>query len=179
MKNGVFWDVTPCGSCRSCSNIPEDAILHSHCCENLNSYMHLFSSVLRGRVIHLHITLFILSLLEHHGTIFVRMAHFYSAFFKNDYHFQNLMNNIANNHLAESWAFAYSHVPFYHLGNELIFYLASSMSHNFLIVTDEYCRVATYFYRSQFGDIPRNPAWEGTGVEWRYGEVKSARVKVL
>jgi hypothetical protein len=30
MKNGVFWDV----------NIPEDAILLSHCRENLKSYMY-------------------------------------------------------------------------------------------------------------------------------------------
>jgi hypothetical protein len=34
MKNGVFWDVTPCGSC----NIPKDTILHSHHRENLKSY---------------------------------------------------------------------------------------------------------------------------------------------
>jgi hypothetical protein len=34
MKNGVFWDVTPCGSC----NIQEDTILHSHRRENLKSY---------------------------------------------------------------------------------------------------------------------------------------------
>jgi hypothetical protein len=31
MKNGVFWDVTPCG-------IPEDTILHSQRRENLKSY---------------------------------------------------------------------------------------------------------------------------------------------
>jgi hypothetical protein len=31
MKNGAFWDVTPCG------NIPEDTILHSHRDENLRS----------------------------------------------------------------------------------------------------------------------------------------------
>jgi hypothetical protein len=34
LKNGVFWDVTPCGSC----NIPEDTILHSYRRENLKSY---------------------------------------------------------------------------------------------------------------------------------------------
>jgi hypothetical protein len=35
VKNGVFWDVTPCGSCK---NIPEDTILHSYRRENLQSY---------------------------------------------------------------------------------------------------------------------------------------------
>jgi hypothetical protein len=34
LKNGVFWVVTPCGSC----NTPEDTILHSHRRENLKSY---------------------------------------------------------------------------------------------------------------------------------------------
>jgi hypothetical protein len=29
MKNGVFWDVTPCGSCKNTRrNIPEDTILN-------------------------------------------------------------------------------------------------------------------------------------------------------
>jgi hypothetical protein len=36
MQNGVFVDVTPCGSCK---NIPEDTILHSHRRENLKSYI--------------------------------------------------------------------------------------------------------------------------------------------
>jgi hypothetical protein len=36
MKNGVFWNVTPCGSCK---NITEDAILHSHRREKLKSYI--------------------------------------------------------------------------------------------------------------------------------------------
>jgi hypothetical protein len=35
-KNGVFWDVTSCGSCK---NLPEDTIRHSHCRENLKSYI--------------------------------------------------------------------------------------------------------------------------------------------
>jgi hypothetical protein len=43
MKNGVFWDVTPCGSCKiptraTRRNIPEDVIIHSHRRENLKSY---------------------------------------------------------------------------------------------------------------------------------------------
>jgi hypothetical protein len=51
MKNGVFWVVTPCGSCQNRRfggmsvltrttrrNIPEDTILHSHRRENLKSY---------------------------------------------------------------------------------------------------------------------------------------------
>jgi hypothetical protein len=38
MKNGVFWVVTPCGSCKN----PEDTILHSHRRENLKSYLLLF-----------------------------------------------------------------------------------------------------------------------------------------
>jgi hypothetical protein len=43
MKNSVFWDVTPCGSCKvltraTLHNIPEDAILHSHFRETLKSY---------------------------------------------------------------------------------------------------------------------------------------------
>jgi hypothetical protein len=44
LKNGVFWDVTPWGSCKALTratwrNIPEDTILHSHRCENLKSYI--------------------------------------------------------------------------------------------------------------------------------------------
>jgi hypothetical protein len=35
LKNGVFWVVTPCGSCKN----PEDTILHSHRRENLKSYI--------------------------------------------------------------------------------------------------------------------------------------------
>jgi hypothetical protein len=35
-KYGVFWDVTPCGSCKN--DIPEDTILYSHRRENLKSY---------------------------------------------------------------------------------------------------------------------------------------------
>jgi hypothetical protein len=38
LKNGVFWDVTPCGSCKNRRNIPEDTILHSHGRENLKYY---------------------------------------------------------------------------------------------------------------------------------------------
>jgi hypothetical protein len=51
MKNGVFWDVTPRGSCNNrrfggmsvfpkatWHNILEDGILHSHYRENLKSY---------------------------------------------------------------------------------------------------------------------------------------------
>jgi hypothetical protein len=78
MKNGVFWDVTPCGSVRRLlvtasllpsspilltlmkealrsskmsilprgtqRNIPEDTILHSHCRENLKSYIEEYIS---------------------------------------------------------------------------------------------------------------------------------------
>jgi hypothetical protein len=36
IKNGVFWVVTPCGSCKNRN--PEDTILHSHRRENLKSY---------------------------------------------------------------------------------------------------------------------------------------------
>jgi hypothetical protein len=52
MKNGVFWVVTPCGSCKNRRfggtsaltratrrNKPEDTILHSHRRENLKSYI--------------------------------------------------------------------------------------------------------------------------------------------
>jgi hypothetical protein len=52
MKNAVFWDDMPCGSCKdrhfggmsvlteaTWRNIPENGILHSHHCENLKSYM--------------------------------------------------------------------------------------------------------------------------------------------
>jgi hypothetical protein len=35
VKNGVFWVVTPCGTCKN----PEDTILHSHRRENLKSYI--------------------------------------------------------------------------------------------------------------------------------------------
>jgi hypothetical protein len=43
MKNGVFWDVTSCGSYKNLTratrrNIPEDAIFHSHLRENLKSF---------------------------------------------------------------------------------------------------------------------------------------------
>jgi hypothetical protein len=54
VKNGVFWDVRPCGSCKNRylegtsvlaratrRNIPEDGILHSHRPENLKSYIAL------------------------------------------------------------------------------------------------------------------------------------------
>jgi hypothetical protein len=43
MKNGVFWVVPPCGSCKNLlttatrGNNPEDVILHSHRHENLDS----------------------------------------------------------------------------------------------------------------------------------------------
>jgi hypothetical protein len=57
LKNTVFWDVAPCRSCvnrrfggtsvhtRSTErHIPEDGILHSHRCENLESYnIYLFT----------------------------------------------------------------------------------------------------------------------------------------
>jgi hypothetical protein len=43
LKNGVFWAVTPCGSCvltrATRRNNPEDTILHSHRRENLKSYI--------------------------------------------------------------------------------------------------------------------------------------------
>jgi hypothetical protein len=51
LKNGVFWDITPCGSCKrrfggtsvltraTRRNIPEDDILHTHRRENLRSYI--------------------------------------------------------------------------------------------------------------------------------------------
>jgi hypothetical protein len=51
VKNAIFWDVMPCGSCNNrhfihsseisvltratWHNIPEDSIVHSHRCENL------------------------------------------------------------------------------------------------------------------------------------------------
>jgi hypothetical protein len=51
-KSIVFWDVTPCGSCKNrrssemsvltrttLRNIPEDVIHHSHRRENLKSYI--------------------------------------------------------------------------------------------------------------------------------------------
>jgi hypothetical protein len=38
MKNGAFWVVTPCGSCKN----REDNILHSHRRENLKSYTTFF-----------------------------------------------------------------------------------------------------------------------------------------
>jgi hypothetical protein len=37
LKNAVFWDVALCSSC--VNRISEDSILHSHRCENLNSYI--------------------------------------------------------------------------------------------------------------------------------------------
>jgi hypothetical protein len=40
-KNGVFWDVMPCGSCATRATwhkIPEDTILHGYRRENLKSY---------------------------------------------------------------------------------------------------------------------------------------------
>jgi hypothetical protein len=51
LKNGVFWDFTPCGSCKNRRfrgrvtrhNIPEDAILHCHHCENLKSYIYFLA----------------------------------------------------------------------------------------------------------------------------------------
>jgi hypothetical protein len=42
MKNAVCWDITPCGSVLTRAtrrNIPEDAIPHSHCRENLKPYI--------------------------------------------------------------------------------------------------------------------------------------------
>jgi hypothetical protein len=66
IKNAVFWDVAPCRSCVSWRfggtfrlhlqgrkirergstwcHIPEDGILHSHCLENLKSYILLYNS---------------------------------------------------------------------------------------------------------------------------------------
>jgi hypothetical protein len=49
MKNAVFWDVTPCGSCKNWClggtqrrrNIQEDGVLHSHCRKNLKTYIAL------------------------------------------------------------------------------------------------------------------------------------------
>jgi hypothetical protein len=46
MKNDIFWDVTPCGSCKNLTratryHIPEDDIFHSHHRENLKSYIAL------------------------------------------------------------------------------------------------------------------------------------------
>jgi hypothetical protein len=41
IKNGVFWNVTPCGLVLTTAkrrNIPEDTILHGHRRENLKSY---------------------------------------------------------------------------------------------------------------------------------------------
>jgi hypothetical protein len=45
MKNGVFWVVTPCGSCK---NNPEDTILHSHRRENLKSYKQMLFTKLKA-----------------------------------------------------------------------------------------------------------------------------------
>jgi hypothetical protein len=52
LKNAVFWDVMPCGSCKNWHssdtsvriratwhNIPENSVLHSHRHENLKAYM--------------------------------------------------------------------------------------------------------------------------------------------
>jgi hypothetical protein len=58
MKNAIFWDVTPCGSCKNrrfggtsvltratWRNIPEDGILNSHHCGNLKSYQEQLSNL--------------------------------------------------------------------------------------------------------------------------------------
>jgi hypothetical protein len=53
MKNAIFWDVTPRSSVTR-RYITEDAILHSHCHENLKSYIALTGWALqrRGNVFH-------------------------------------------------------------------------------------------------------------------------------
>jgi hypothetical protein len=61
IKNGVFWVVTPCGSCKNRRfggtwrlatrrNNPEDTILHSHRRENLKSYISHRMLVIRGEI---------------------------------------------------------------------------------------------------------------------------------
>jgi hypothetical protein len=53
IRNAVFWDVTPCGTCKkrrfggtyktTRRTIPEDGILHGHRRENFKSYMKALS----------------------------------------------------------------------------------------------------------------------------------------
>jgi hypothetical protein len=44
----VFWDVTPCGSCKN-HHIPEDTILHSHRRENLKYLVLIWSPTVTPR----------------------------------------------------------------------------------------------------------------------------------